>query len=187
MEISYWIHKNILKLKDIKKLNKFILNNYSDLEPDLYKGKNLKEEIVKNTTTYRIEYSKIKKYISNIVEYSYQVNSEMFGYDLHSLNDRVLCLFNVYDSKTNGNYDWHVDKSMLPFTDIKLTLLINLSEKEYEGGDFYLQDGNTYEIFDFKKPGSLLMFKSYMRHTVKPVTKGIRKSLTIFLNGPKLR
>jgi len=187
MHISFWHYKNFLKLKDIKKLNKFILNNYSDLEPDLFKGKNTQEEIIKNATTYRIEYKKIKKYISNVIEYMYQVNLEMFGYDLYPLNDRVFCLFNIYDSKSNGNYDWHVDISMLPFTDVKLTLLINLSEQSYEGGNFYLQDGNTYEVSDFNEPGSLLMFKSYMRHTVKPVTKGIRKSLTIFLNGPKLR
>ena len=40
---------------------------------------------------------------------------------------------------------------------------------------------------DFDKPGSAIMFKSHLNHRVLPVTSGTRKSLTMFIFGPKFQ
>jgi len=34
-------------------------------------------------------------------------------------------------------------------------------------------------------PGSMIMFRSSTLHRVLPITKGIRESLTLFIQGPK--
>ena len=64
-------------------------------------------------------------------------------------------------------------------------VLINLSDKKYNGGDFLYFQQQEHNIVEFKNPGAVLMFKSYLNHKVTPVTSGTRKTLTIFINGPR--
>ena len=71
--------------------------------------------------------------------------------------------------------------------DLKFTVLINLSEKKYTGGDFKLFNHEIYTVDKFKNSGSVLMFKPYINHCVTPITSGERKTFTIFAYGPKWR
>ena len=80
-----------------------------------------------------------------------------------------------------------MDASPLPHMDIKLTILINLSTKKYEGGSFFIFKGKEKNIKELDEPGNILMLKSYLLHKVTPVTKGERRTLTIFLKGPSFR
>ena len=69
-----------------------------------------------------------------------------------------------------------------------MTLLINLSEESYDGGEFELSMGQKPEtIVEYSSPGSVVMFKSHILHRVKPVTSGTRKSLTLFITGPRFQ
>ena len=56
-----------------------------------------------------------------------------------------------------------------------MTMLINLSEGEYEGGDLIVNK----KVADFRKPGSAILFKSHLIHEVTPVTKGEREILKL--------
>ena len=47
--------------------------------------------------------------------------------------------------------------------------------------DFFMK--NVMDVL-FINPGSAILFKSYLHHKVTPVTKGERKSLTYFMEGP---
>ena len=67
---------------------------------------------------------------------------------------------------------------------LDLKTLINLSEKEYEGGDLYIWWGEPLHVKEFSKPGSVLVFPSFMAHKVTPVTKGERITLAIWKKGP---
>ena len=40
---------------------------------------------------------------------------------------------------------------------------------------------------NFRTPGTVIAFKSYLLHEVTPVTKGERITLTYFIRGPKSR
>ena len=40
---------------------------------------------------------------------------------------------------------------------------------------------------NFRTPGTVIAFKSYLPHEVTPVTKGERITLTYFIRGPKSR
>ena len=63
-----------------------------------------------------------------------------------------------------------------------MTLLINLSEEVYVGGELIV---NKIAAENFRAPGSVILFKSHLWHEVTPVTVGERITLAYFINGPK--
>lgn len=179
----YWFWKNTLNLKQIKKINKFILKNYDCLEDDKFKAKDENNNLKKHNKTLIINFLKINKFINFLIENCHRINKTHFGYKLWNYNN-FDCNYNIYNSLKKDNYDWHIDSSNDPYSDIKLTILINLSEKNFEGGDFYLDYGNPFKVNELKEIGSMIMFKSNIKHMVTPVTSGERKNLAVFLIGP---
>ena len=85
-------------------------------------------------------------------------------------------------------YNWHIDSGVnkSDHPQRKLSLTLQLSEPdEYEGGDFQIHSSrlNTCP----KQKGLVIAFPSYSLHQVTPVTKGIRRSLVVWLCGPPFR
>ena len=74
----------------------------------------------------------------------------------------------------------------LRFEDFKLTILLNISVKPYEGGDLEIFHHEIIKVENFK-PGTLVMFPSLYNHRVTPIINGERRSLTLFMKGPSLR
>ena len=70
-----------------------------------------------------------------------------------------------------------------------MSTIILLSEpgKDFKGGelemDFDSCCGKGIQIIDQLKKGSIITFPSFVRHRVKPVTKGIRHSLVLWHLG----
>ena len=184
---SYWTWENIFLQDEIKKLNKTLLKNSLNTESFKNTAKDNKGASKKEAITHYILYGKIKHLLKDTIDRVMSTNEHYFGYDIYPLNDFVCINYNIYDSASKGKYDWHMDQNRSPILDFKLTMLINLSEEYFEGGDFLLQETNTVQVDKFKTPGSVIIFKPYLRHKVTPVTKGIRKTLTIFLSGPRLK
>lgn len=80
----------------------------------------------------------------------------------------------------------------------KLSVSINLSDSDdYEGGDMEFTDLprtkqdkelNTWTNKElFRQKGTVIVFPSFIRHRVTPVTKGTRYSAVAWINGPPLR
>lgn len=63
---------------------------------------------------------------------------------------------------------------------ISASLLLN-DESEYEGGDLIILD----ETIKVKKQGTIIVFPSFMAHSVTPVIRGVRYSAVCWMNGPK--
>jgi len=185
-KFPYWYWKNVLNLKEIKKINNFIKNNYNYIEKEEVKARDNNNVIKKNNETLIINYKKIKNFIFELVEECYKINKNNFGYKLWNFENNN-CNYNIYKSCNKSNYDWHIDVSNNPYSDIKLTVLINLSEKKFEGGDFYLEQTNLIKVDELKEIGSMIMFKSFIRHKVTPITQGERKNLALFLEGPNFK
>ena len=99
--------------------------------------------------------------------------------------DKTLNL-NIY--KKGTEYNWHTDgEPNNPIRDIKLTCLLNLSEDEYEGGNLKLFDAKEVEVENFNKPGSAIIFPSFINHKVTKLIKGERYTLAIWWYGPKFK
>jgi PKHD-type hydroxylase len=66
---------------------------------------------------------------------------------------------------------------------LSLTLLLN---DDFEGGEFQVNDGKEEMAITVPmNKGRVVLFPSFMIHRVKPVTKGVRKSLVVWVLGPK--
>lgn len=92
------------------------------------------------------------------------------------------CDYLKYD--VDGHYHAHVDTFINPDEKEcrKLTVLAFLND-DFEGGRLFLQNGHN-KIYPPQKPGTILVFPSFILHGVEPVTKGIRRSIVTWMVGP---
>jgi predicted 2-oxoglutarate/Fe(II)-dependent dioxygenase YbiX len=95
----------------------------------------------------------------------------------HKLIDEGSFLYSVY---TEGMYyDWHRDRT--PYLTYNLVL-----ESAEEGGEFEfsLDDQEPYRTVEqvANTANTLLIFPSFLKHRVRPVIKGQRRTLQYFMN-----
>ena len=117
--------------------------------------------------------------------YVQQANDKAFDIDVQ--NDAEI-QFTEYHAAQAGHYDWHHDVQWNGSSqfDRKLSITVQLSDpSEYQGGVFEFDDVKTNA--DFTSKGTILIFPSYLRHRIRPVTKGTRRSLVAWFGGPRWR
>ena len=68
---------------------------------------------------------------------------------------------------------------------LSLTILLN-DPSEFKGGEFQLQTKNEPSTISLTK-GEVVFFPSFLLHRVTTLTEGIRKSLVVWVTGPKFR
>jgi len=180
MRYAYWFWENLLPITKIKKINKLIqLNSFIADDGKAQYAK-------KTATTKTIKLNHLRNLLQEELDKLLNINRLKFGFTLYPLLNSKNCLYHTYDSKDKGQYNWHIDGSKDEDNfDIKLTALINLSEKKFEGGDLKLFVGKVTKVNEFKNSGSMIIFKSNILHKVSPVIKGKRNTLTILLEGPR--
>ena len=93
--------------------------------------------------------------------------------------------------KKGQHYNWHYDviNHWTPYTR-KISGILMLSDPdEYEGGNLLID--KVYDTppdrDELREKGTMLVFPSFVRHKVTPVTKGVRRSLVAWAHGPKFR
>ena len=173
--------------ESIKAINELIESEYLGFETKELGAKSKDGKLIKNISSVKhIPYGKVKHLMSEFVAYVYQVAELDFGYKTFGPHDNLYLNFNTYESDSKDEYPWHIDESRQATNDIKLTLLINLSTEPFTGGEFQVfASGGAVDIPMLSEPGSAFMFKSHINHRVKPVTSGTRKTLTMFIYGPR--
>jgi len=122
---------------------------------------------------------------SVLFHYADLANQNAFRVNLYKKAD---IQFTEYHASENGHYDWHhdVDWNNANGLDRKLSVTVQLSDpSDYEGGDFLFDETENPNSEIAKPKGTILVFPSYLKHTVTPVTKGVRKSLVAWFCGPK--
>ena len=119
-----------------------------------------------------------------------EANRNAFGFDLKMFTE---IQFTEYSEKDLGTYDWHHDTAWVSpkLFRRKLSLVIQLTDPdEYEGGRFEISKDDCTECPDpekLKPKGTVIIFPSFLRHRVTPVTKGTRNSLVSWMEGPYFR
>jgi PKHD-type hydroxylase len=136
-----------------------------------------------NTRTSHISwipFSKMTDMYKNIDKIMQATNRNHFGFDGMTINE--MAQYTEYPE--GGFYEWHVDNDVNmqhepPVRKISMTLLLS-PESEFEGGDLELMsEGKVAKI----KQGHAVFFASFIRHRVKPVTRGKRQSLVMWFGG----
>jgi len=127
-----------------------------------------------------IPFSKMPEMYKDIERYMKQTNGNHFGFEGMQLTE-----FAQYTEYPEGGfYDWHIDNDIEcskepPVRKISMTCLLS-PENEFEGGDLELvTEGKSTKI----KQGHAMFFASFIRHRVKPVVRGNRKSLVMWFGG----
>lgn len=124
---------------------------------------------------------------------SIEANNELWRFDLRTALEAIQ--YTEYYASENGHYDWHQDIGHGPLpSKRKISITIQLSEsEEYDGGELLICTGSNGDgVLDNNKvcprgKGVGVLFPSYMMHRVTPVTKGVRKSLVLWVGGSHFR
>jgi PKHD-type hydroxylase len=116
-----------------------------------------------------------------LFELLHKCNSEFYHFHLSEIIERIQ--YTVYNSSDQGHYDWHLDTGPGKQPNRKLSLVCHLSDpNEYEGGELQIHTGKI--ATPEREKGTVIIFPSYLLHRVTPVTKGIRRTLVMWVNGP---
>lgn len=111
--------------------------------------------------------------------------NETYGFDLSGIGEPAQ--LTEYVAPSTG-YGWHVDLTATS-TELtrKLSLTVQLSSPEdYDGGLLELRDGDEV-VSGPRDAGTIVAFPSWVIHRVTPVTRGVRRSLVVWVGGPRFR
>jgi PKHD-type hydroxylase len=112
-----------------------------------------------------------------------KANTAVWRFDIIGLSE---IQFAEYDSRGHGHYDWHLDVGKHN-PDRKISLSVQLSAaEEYDGGDLQLMMKRE-PMTASRERGTVIAFPSYALHRVTPVTRGVRRSLVVWVSGPPYR
>ena len=180
MRAANYSSMNLFNESQIKEINNAIKSNFAEGQDDFAVD-------AKKTSNVKFVYlGRIQKYILPFIDFCLMANNNFFCFDLHPLTSLKKLNYNSYDVGTE--YNWHIDAVPRdPVRDIKLTALLNLSEETYEGGELVLFRANEIICNEFNKPGSAIIFPSFINHKVNKIISGKRNTLAIWLSGPKFR
>lgn len=122
-----------------------------------------------------------------------RMNDDFYSFDLSGYN---YFQYSEYESSQQGKYDFHIDMFMgnsipadaFATRKLSITFLLNEPGVDFEGGDFQITLGReaAAENVEMKK-GRIIAFPSFVVHRVTPVTKGVRKSIVVWVEGPKFK
>jgi PKHD-type hydroxylase len=115
-----------------------------------------------------------------------EINEKDYNFDLWGFDHFQYTVYNV-----NEEYKAHADiiytASKFKSLTRKLSISLVLSDN-YEGGEFQIINAEQSEASTVEqKKGRLIVFPSWMVHKVKPVTRGVRKSIVVWVVGPNFK
>ena len=131
-----------------------------------------------------IPFKKMPEMYRDIEATMKKTNGNHFGFEGVQLTE--LAQYTEYPE--GGFYDWHIDSDINmakepPVRKISMTCLLS-NESEFKGGDLELMsEGKIAKL----KQGQAVFFASFIRHRVKPVIRGNRKSLVMWFGGPPFK
>ena len=132
------------------------------------------------TTISWIPFKEMGHMYQDLNSFIQKANENHFGFGDIQVTEQAQ--FTEYPE--GGFYDWHMDCDVNmahepPVRKISMTLLLS-PESEFEGGDLELMsEGKIAKL----KQGHAVFFASFIRHRVKPVIRGHRKSLVMWFGG----
>jgi PKHD-type hydroxylase len=145
---------------------------------------------VSNNCFNNIDYEN-QWFITRINEVIEQANKAFYNFELYGYS---YFQYAEYEGSDSGKYDAHTDlifgedkpSYMIDTRKLSLSLLLSEPEKDFIGGEFFIHLSKNPTLHALKK-GQIIVFPSFMLHGVNPVLSGVRKSIVIWVEGPKFK
>ena len=120
----YWYWEDLLNQDQIKQTNIVCEKYYDPLHED-----HPAENVVKTANVKGIAWTFLKPIIYHVNDSWKEKNKFIFGFNIFQTSDIDMWNINTYDSKNEGEYDYHYDASNDYVSDIKLTGIVNISDE----------------------------------------------------------
>ena len=180
--------EDIIKMGHSQKLEKAKVGHQEETKPDTSKARltplvDLNK--ARRTTISWIPFKSMPQMYTRIERSMLQANGNHFGYEGMQISE--IAQFTEYPK--GGFYDWHMDADVNgldepPVRKISMTILLS-NPSEFVGGDLeFMVEGNKPPDLE---QGQAIFFCSLLRHRVKKVKKGIRRSLVMWFGGPPFK
>ena len=137
----------------------------------------------------KIAWIKDKEILSTFMTYAQAANKNAgWNFNIDMIEPLQYAEYSIEDE-----FGWHVDQHNTPYKDgrvRKISFSVFLND-DFEGGEFDIETGNPRENPRYTtikgKPNHAFFFQSDYWHRVRPITKGVRKSLVGWVLGPMFR
>ena len=183
---EYWVTTpNLFDDKEIDEICKFCEMD-DQKEAEIINGKD--NSIRKSLTSHHNVNQSNQWIFEKLNDAIYQLNEHFYQFDVYGYN---AFQYTKYLSSEKGFYNFHTDTvfgsdkpaTMSNTRKLSAVLLLSDPKKDFSGGDF--------EIFLLGKvplqKGQLILFPSFIAHKVNEVTSGERRSLVVWVEGPKFK
>ena len=187
-EFSFYYHtNNVLSDENFDNIEKYVSENIEQLSPARIENAgdpSLDNEYRRTNIMFFRDNQALPDVYSSVVNAALTVNNIHYKYNLSYIEPLQ---YSVYESSNQGFYDIHCDNVYTRSSNgfmrkISFSILLNDSE-EFEGGDLLFH--TTTEPFKVSlKKNDMILFPSFVPHSVTPVTKGVRKTLVGWVCGP---
>ncbi len=179
----YWFESGLTK-EELIKFNNLILNlEYHDatIIGDSASGeksldvRSSKIKWIPHSNDWNWLYNKFQDMIT-------EANGELWNFNIYDIVEEIQ--YTEYHASDSGHYDWHQDIGPGDASLRKISLTVQLTDSDlYEGGDLEIWQGGEVRDKTPRGSGIVIIFPSYMMHRVTPVTKGVRRSLVLWVGG----
>ena len=114
-----------------------------------------------------------------------EANAAYWHFDLTGMIEPIQ--LTEYSAEQSGHYDWHTDVGGGRASMRKISISLQISDaSEYEGGELQFMTRRKPQNAK-QSAGTAVLFPSYILHRVRPVTRGIRRSIVVWVSGPPYR
>lgn len=170
----------VLSNHDIDQLLQFA--NHRPAEDAKLGGGKVNTEIRRSKIVFLPVHTETKWLYNKLGSVINQINQETFNFQLTALQS---IQYTEYHAEDSGTYHDHLDWGPNVIAPRKLSLCLQLTDgADYDGGDLLIKT-STNPITASRTKGDALIFPSFLLHGVAPVTRGIRKSLVVWVEGPE--
>lgn len=174
----YWFQQgfNLLELEAIENL----ITKYPYSEATIVSDQKVNDSVRKSKIKWLHPNDETQWIYDKLINMVIEANNSVWKFNLHSIIDSIQYTEYLEDG---GHYDWHVDIGPNPISHRKVSIVIQLSDpSEYDGGDLELWNGGNIKQIP-KNKGTTTLFPSFIMHKVTPITRGLRKSLVLWVGG----
>src|SRR6056300_712332 len=132
-KFDYWYWNKVFTPEEVTQINTTIEQNYHKDEPSNL-GAQRNKKPLKTSRVKLVYYKHLKSFFDKFTDDWQDTLNHKFGIDFYPIRSVHALHHNTYSSETKSSYDWHYDTTESPNVDIKMTMLINLSENLFTGG-----------------------------------------------------